>query len=143
MNRLAIVQVSLACFISACSGGGESSPPATEEPEVCDGHTDLTRGTIDGPACDMDYDVVGKSDQIDGFHICTEYLFESTLAEPGECDRENLLGYCVSVDERDSSLVRLIYGYADPASSLGHCDQLVGKSYQCLNRAENTWCNAQ
>jgi hypothetical protein len=131
-------------LLLACSGGADDAEPNDPQAEMCNGQTDLTQGTIDGPACEMAYDVLGKSDQIESFDTCTEYLFESTLAdEEGTCDRTNLLGYCVNVDDRDSSQVTIIYRYTDPGSSLSHCDDLELKSYQCLNRAANTWCNVK
>ena len=130
--------------LGACSSGGDESENNTPEPSgTCDIHTDLTRGTIDGAACDEAHDVVGISDQ-PSFDMCTEYTYETTLSDgEGTCDRTNILGYCVSVDDRDSTLVKLVYVYADDDSSLSRCDQLKIKSGQCLNRATDTWCNAE
>lgn len=128
--------------VAACSGdGGRPGDGPVESSETCELRTDLTRGTLDGTACDMAYDVVGISNQAN-FHMCTEYLYETTLVdEEGTCDRTDILGYCVSVDDRDASLVKVVYVYADQDSVLNRCDQLKLKSGQCLNRATDTWCN--
>lgn len=146
LSKRAFVVAPLLAFLgqlAACSDGGD--PPKNNDPEpsgTCDLRTDLTRGTIDGPACDEAHDVVGISNQ-QSFHMCTEYLYETTLSdEQGACDRTNILGYCASVDDRDPTLVKLVYVYADDESTLSRCDQLKLKSGQCLNRSTDTWCSA-
>lgn len=129
-------------LLLACSKEEPSrveSPPA----ELCDGRTDLTLGDIDGPACEQAYRVLGASDQRADFRICTEYTFDSVLAsEHAPCSQEQLLGFCVDVDPRDASLVKLVYHYLDPESVLDACDDLELRALSCLNRAANTWCNA-
>jgi hypothetical protein len=139
-----IVPIALTALLLGCSGDGGGSYVDTTADETCEIRTDLTRGTIDGPACEAEYEVLGKSDQSASFNMCTEYTFDSTSAdEEGLCDQTNLLGRCVAVDERDPSLVRLVYVYADLDSTLSQCDQLKLKSSQCLNRPGDTWCSVQ